>query len=122
MCGLLGKSLYGTRDAAQNWAASYVGFMEEIGFERGKSSPCCFYNKKYKIRCVVHGDDFAVLGKRENLDWFRAKIQDKYPVKFREEWVQEMVMTKASGYSTESSRGTAKVSIGKGISDMLRFW
>ena len=24
MCGLLKKSLYGTRDAAQNWAASYV--------------------------------------------------------------------------------------------------
>ena len=63
MCGLLGKSMYGTRDAAQNWAASYVGFMQEIGFERGKSSPCCFYSRKYKIRCVVHGDDFAVLGK-----------------------------------------------------------
>ena len=83
MCGLLGKYLYGTRDAAQNWPASYVGFMEECVFVRGILSPCCFHNKEHKIRCVVHGDDFAVLGKRNNLDWFREKIRSKYPVKIR---------------------------------------
>ena len=62
MCGLLCKSLYVTRDAAQNWAASYVGFMISVGFLRGKASPCCFWHKEKGVRCVVHGDDFAVLG------------------------------------------------------------
>ena len=64
MCGLLGKSLQGIRDAAQNRAASYVGFMEESGFVRGISSPCCFHHKEQNIRCVVHGDEFTVLGKK----------------------------------------------------------
>ena len=32
---------------------------------------------------VVHGDDFTVLGGRKGLDWFRERIQEKFPVKFR---------------------------------------
>ena len=35
------------------------------------------------MRCVVHGDDFAVLGDRKHLDWFRSKIKGRYPVKIR---------------------------------------
>jgi len=30
MCGRLGKSVYGTRDAAQNWSDTYVRLMEKI--------------------------------------------------------------------------------------------
>ena len=40
MCGRLGKSMYGTRDAAQNWSDTYVRFMEKIRFIKGKSCPC----------------------------------------------------------------------------------
>ena len=40
MCGRLNKALYGTRDAAQNWAFSYMEFMKDIGFTTGKSSTC----------------------------------------------------------------------------------
>ena len=75
--------MYGTRDAAQNWAASYVGFMISVGFLRGKASPCCFWHKDKGVRCVVQGDDFTVLGHSEQLDWFRSQIKAKYPVKFR---------------------------------------
>ena len=32
MCGLLGKSMHGTRNAAQNWGEAYMGFMVSIGF------------------------------------------------------------------------------------------
>ena len=32
---------------------------------------------------MVHGDDFTLLGARKDLDWFRERIQEKYPVKFR---------------------------------------
>ena len=83
MCGKLNKSLYGTRDAAQNWGESYMKFMESVGFHRGIASPCCFYNQERNLRCVVHGDDFTVLGYKQDLDWFRIEIQRKYEVKIR---------------------------------------
>ena len=37
MCGLLLKSMYGTRDAAQNWEFEYADFMIAAGFKRGES-------------------------------------------------------------------------------------
>ena len=35
------------------------------------------------LRCVVHGDDFTLLGHHLDLDWFRSKIKDKFEVKMR---------------------------------------
>ena len=32
MVGQLQLSLYGTRDAAQNWAAEYTSFLRSLGF------------------------------------------------------------------------------------------
>ena len=82
-CGKLNKSMYGTRDAAQNWEFAYVEFMEEIGFKRGVGSPCVFWNADQELRAVIHGDDVTVLGHPEQLDWFRSSIQDRFEVKFR---------------------------------------
>jgi hypothetical protein len=42
ICGKLCYSLYGTRDAAQNWEDAYSNFLCELGFRRGLSSPCIF--------------------------------------------------------------------------------
>ena len=42
MCGKLIKSMYGTRDGAQNWEGEYGEFMEEERFLSGKASPCVF--------------------------------------------------------------------------------
>ena len=42
MCGKLVKSMYGARDAAQNWEEEYSNFMEELGFQRGIGSLCVF--------------------------------------------------------------------------------
>ena len=33
---------------------------------------------------MVHGDDFTVLGKRRDLDWFRGVVQSKMEVKFKQ--------------------------------------
>lgn len=44
MCGLLKKSLYGTRDAAHNWASAYTAVLERVGFEKGITSPCSFWH------------------------------------------------------------------------------
>ena len=44
--GTLNLSLYGTRDAAQNWAAEYTRALTTLGFEVGRASPCNFLHKK----------------------------------------------------------------------------
>ena len=83
MCGKLVKSMYGTRDAAQNWKREYGEFMEEECFITGKASPCVFRHPERKLRVVIHGDDFTVLGLEKDLDWFRTRIAEKFEVKFR---------------------------------------
>ena len=75
--------MYGTRDAAQNWEHAYVEQLEKLGFKRGLATPCAFYMKEKELRVVVHGDDFTVLGREEDLDWFRREISKAYEVKFR---------------------------------------
>ena len=50
MCGKLDKSMYGTRDAAQNWEEEYSEFMLSIGFRRGLASPCVFYHQASQRR------------------------------------------------------------------------
>ena len=37
MCGELLKSMYGTRDAAQNWESAYTELLESIGFITGEA-------------------------------------------------------------------------------------
>lgn len=83
MCGLLIKSLPGTRDAAQNWEDMYMEFMHELGFYSGKVTPCMFWHKSRDIRVNIHGDDFTVLAREEQLDWFRSEISNKLNVKVR---------------------------------------
>ena len=83
MCGELRKSMYGTRDAAQNWEFEYSDFMESVGFKRGKSSPCVFHHPARNVRAVIHGDDFTILGNAQDLDWFRRCIGERYEVKYR---------------------------------------
>ena len=41
-CGMLKNSLYGTRDAAQNWERELGEFLEEVGLHRGKASTCLY--------------------------------------------------------------------------------
>ena len=83
MCGKLKKSMYGTRDAAQNWGLAYTQFMADEGFNKGPSSPCVFWHPERELRCVVHGDDFTVLGWEKELDWFWKRIGEKFQSKHR---------------------------------------
>ena len=55
----LNLSLYGTRDAARNWAEKFTSVMVKMGFVRGMASPCNFFHPKRKISTTVHGDDFT---------------------------------------------------------------
>lgn len=60
-CGRLIKSMYGTRDAAQNSEIEYTEFLNGIGFTVSSSVGCMFSRGLGNIKVVVHGDDFTLL-------------------------------------------------------------
>ena len=74
-------SLYGTRDAAQNWAREYTQFLQKNGFEIGKASPCNFAHASRDLALTVHGDDFTAVGPEEELRWFKSIMEKQYEVK-----------------------------------------
>ena len=81
LCGKLRFSMYGTRDAAQNWYKEYSGQLVAIGFTQGVAFPCVFYHKQRGIRTYVHGDDYVSTGTRQQLDWMKKRLEQKYQVK-----------------------------------------
>ena len=66
-CGQLEQWMYGTRGAASKWDEHYSEIMKSAGFTKGVASPCTFYHRIRRIRCVVHGDDFTAIGNDGNL-------------------------------------------------------
>ena len=101
------QSLYGTQDAAANWEAEYASTLEQLGFTRGKSSPCVFRNDSLGVVMMVHGDEFFAVGERSSLDrveaGLRAELGGRYESK-----VQRLGWTK--GRSREA-RILARTSI-----------
>ena len=79
--GKLNLSLYGTRDAAQNWAKEYTAFLLSLGFHAGRSSPCNFVHEACEVHVAVHGDDFTAAGPMTGLNWFNKEMANKYEVK-----------------------------------------
>ena len=82
-CGLLRKSLYGTRDAAQNWECELGGFLEEIGLRRGQASTCLYSEEARGISASVHGDDVTVTAFTEDAEWLIRKFKERHEIKRR---------------------------------------
>ena len=74
-CGKLKLSMYGNRDAAQNWEYEYGGKLIGWGFVKGKSSPCVYYHPHRKIQVYVHGVDFTAVGNRTQLLLFKEELE-----------------------------------------------
>ena len=81
MVGKLNLSLYGTRDAAMNWAAKFTTFLNGIGFQTGAASPCNFYNAERDVSVTVHGDDFTSTGRERDLVWLKNCMQGEFEIK-----------------------------------------
>ena len=79
--GRLKASLYGTRDAAANWAEEYTKVLCSNGFVQGKATPCAFVHLERGIRTLVHGDDFLASGDCEELKWMEAQLGKVYEIK-----------------------------------------
>ena len=66
-CGVLDFSLYGTRDAAQNWEEELGNLLTEAGLTRGKASPCLYRKEGSKLSASVWGDDVTAQGSNTDI-------------------------------------------------------
>ena len=83
-CGKLMMSMYGTRDAALNWAFEYGDTLRAAGYEQGKANPCLFYHHDLGVSVMVHGDDFEATGPDKHLDNIKNTLGDKYKIKIEQ--------------------------------------
>ena len=65
MCGLLQYSLYGTRDAAQNWDEELTSTLSDLNLTRGSACPCVWKGciKSEHSVATVHGDPITIGGR-----------------------------------------------------------
>ena len=81
--GKLNLSLYGTRDAAQNWSKEYTAFLEGIGFVKGGASPCNFVHEARELYLSCHGDDFTTTGPKSGVEWLEKQFRGRYEIKVK---------------------------------------
>ena len=81
VCGKLNYSMYGTRDAAQNWQAEYSQRLIESVSTGGAASPFVFHHSERGIRTLVHGDDYVSVGHPKQLEWMEKQLKEKYQMK-----------------------------------------
>ena len=81
MVGQLNLSLYGTRDAAQNWSRTVAQIMASLGFIAGQYSPCNFRHPSRGIAVTVHGDDFTSTGREADLRWLDGELRKRLDIK-----------------------------------------
>ena len=79
-CGKLLMSMYGTRDAALNWALEYGETLRAAGYTQGRSNPCLFHNKALGVSVMVHGDDFVGVGPDQHLSKLKESLEQKYKI------------------------------------------
>ncbi len=79
--GLLLKTIYGTQDASNIWQDDYTELLSSGGYRCGASNAAVFHNEEEDGRCLVHGDDFVVLGSQEAVDKFEKFLASKYKYK-----------------------------------------
>jgi len=82
-CGRLVMTLYGTRDAGQNFELTVFVALTDEAFERGVTNPCCYFHAKKQLSVYHHGDDFAIVGHRESTIWATEVIGKTFVVKDR---------------------------------------
>ena len=83
MCGLLQYSLYGTRDAAQNWEEELTSTLSDLKLTRGIACPCVWRGciKGEDTVATVHGDDITVGGERSAVELFIKMISKRHESK-----------------------------------------
>ena len=54
--------------------------MRRLGFRRGAYNPCLYFHNERNLRTFLHGDDFATVGTREQVSWFKAALEKRFEI------------------------------------------
>ena len=79
----MNKSMYGTRDAAANFAAMVMEVLGKMGFKIGVFNPRLCRHETKDITLFYHGDDFVILGEQADLTGFAKELGESLIVKVR---------------------------------------
>ena len=52
-CGKLKMSMYGTHDAALNWAPEYGDTLRAAGYRQGSANPCLLHHEELGVSIMV---------------------------------------------------------------------
>lgn len=55
--------------------------MLKAGFRRGKYNPCLYYHEGRFLRTFLHGDDFATVGRLDNVQWLKGVLEKRIEIK-----------------------------------------
>ena len=59
-----------------------TGLLKQIGFSRGRASPCNFYNIDRNLSLTVHGGDCFITGSLKNIEWLGERFRQRCKIKF----------------------------------------
>ena len=80
-CGLLLKSMYGTRDAANIWQRDYTELLLRHNFTRSNAWPAVLYHREKDVRLLVHGDDFVILADDQGQAFLKEILETRYELR-----------------------------------------
>ena len=55
--------------------------MIKLGCKRGQYNPCLYYHRQRNLRTFLHGDDFATVGSRSEVQWFKSALENLFEIK-----------------------------------------
>ena len=64
-----------------NWAEEVAKEMRKLGFSRGRCNPCLYYHEARNLKTLLHGGDFATVGTREGVAWFKQALEKRFEIK-----------------------------------------
>ena len=77
-CGLLLKSIDGTRDPVANFAAIVMDTLTNMNSKVGKFNPCLCKHASQDTRLLYHGDEFVFLADENDIQWFAEELNDAF--------------------------------------------
>ena len=64
-----------------NWQEEVAEHLMWIGFQRGQANFCIYHNPGRQVTTLVHGDDNAPTGVKDDLEWLKEELERKFKIK-----------------------------------------
>ena len=86
------RSLYGLKQAAQDWNLLIKGELLKWGFEQSLADPCMFTHAKRGLKLLVYVDDVIAAAKtQDDIDWFYKKLSSRFNAKNLGRYIKSLV-------------------------------